>query len=368
MSPRYGRTMSATALVTGAAGFAGGHLVGRLIADGWNVVTTDLDPSARAEYYAPANSVLGPRYDHGVLEATTSFVPCDITDPSDLDRVFDGRDIDVVFHLASMFDYFAEWETLYEVNVEGARNVGEAAVVHGVDHFVGFSTLGVLSGADFDGPNNETAPYSPHNRYCESKLAQERTLQELHDQAGLPVTVVRPFPIYGPGSTYGIFHIPYIIAKFGFAPVWRIYPRRKQLKFPSVHVDDLCRAAIFLAERPAKTIGETYNVGSRCIDQDALIGFLGDALNVPTRHLPIPHLLYHLMSRYAQWHGRRLHQAAKARGVRPKVEAPMTYYLTSNMWFSNAKIRDLGFEFTYLDPRRGLWSYLTWCKQEGLLP
>ncbi len=361
--------MTRTALVTGAAGFTGSRLVELLVDQDWSVIATDLERSDRGQYYLETDNAPHPEYDRSTVDTLrVPFVPADLTEFEEVRSVFSGRDIDTVFHTASLFDYFAEWEALQAVNVDGARNLGRAAVEAGVDHVIQISTLGVLGHSGFDSPDDETAPYDPQNAYGRSKQLQEEVMHELSAKEGLPLTVVRPGPIYGAGNFYGVFHIPLIIAKMGFAPVWRIYPRSRQFKFPSVHVEDLSRALTFLADRPAETVGETYHVLSECIDQDELIALCAEAVGVRKIRIPMPYPLYRVLSRYARWHARRIEQYARRRDIRPKVDAPMTAYLTENQWYSNRKIKALGFSFEYEDPRKGLWQFITDCKERGRLP
>lgn len=361
--------MSETALVTGAAGFTGSHLLSRLVDEGWDVVGTDISAAERGQYYTETDNAPHPRHDASTArERSHTFVQADITEPETLDPLFEEYDIDTVFHVASLFDYFAERETLDAVNVDGARNVATRAADAGVDQFVHFSTLGVLGDAGFDEPNAEDAPYDPHNRYCASKRRQEEAVQTVARDQDMPLTILRPAPIYGPGNRYGVYHIPLVLSKLGIAPIWRIYPRSKQLRFPSVHVTDLCRIALFVTGKREQTAGEVYHAVSDCINQDALVEFLGKAVDVPRIRVPVPYQLYRGLSTYAVIHSRRIERIARERDKRPKIDAPITQYLSKNMWFSNEKIRDLGFEFTYRDPRRGLWQYITWCKEEGLLP
>lgn len=361
--------MTNTALVTGASGFTGSHLVKQLIDANWDVVATDLDEVDREKFYTETDNAPHPEYDPTAMRELkeVTFHSADLTDQKTLEPIFEAHDIDTVFHSASLFDYFAEWEELHAVNVRGAQNIGELAAEAGINHFVHFSTLGVLGSAGFNEPKAEDDTYNPHNKYCESKVEQELTLQSLQAEEDLPLTIVRPAPIYGPGNRYGVYHILLVIAKIGFAPIYRIYPRSKQFVFPSIHVRDLCRIALFVTENRAQSIGETYNAVSDCINQDKLLSFIGRALGVPRIRIPIPYQAYKLWSIYALFHSRRIQRIARKRGKRPKIDAPITKYLSNNMWYSNEKIRDMGFEFTYRDPRRGFWNYITWCKDKGVI-
>lgn len=361
--------MTNTALVTGACGFTGTHLVERLLDKDWDVVATDLEEVDRGKFYTETDNAPHPEYDSSYVSEMEDvrFHTADLTEAETLEPLFETHDIDTVFHTASLFDYFAEWEALHEVNVRGAQNIGELAAEADVDHFVHFSTLGVLGAAGFEEPKSEDDPYDPHNEYCESKVEQERVLQSVREEYDLPLTVIRPAPIYGPRNRYGVYHILLVVAKMGFTPIYRIYPRSRQFVFPSIHVEDLCRIALFTTENRSEAVGETYNAVSDCIDQDELLDFIGGALGVPRIRIPIPYHAYKFWSKYAEFHSRRIQRIARKRGKRPKIDAPITKYLGNNMWYSNEKIRDLGFEFTYRDPRRGFWDYITWCKERGVL-
>jgi len=362
------------ALVTGACGFVGSHLVEHLADRGWDVVATDLEESERDRYYADEAAGEGAetpehRYNDESLDgAGVEFVPADVTERKTLEPLFE-RHYDVVFHTASLFDYFADWETLRSVNVDGGRNVGELAAAGDVDHFVHWSTLGVCGGSDAerDRPIREDAPYDPHNRYERSKVEQEQALVELHERAGLPLTVLRPAPVYGPRHGYGVYHLLYLYRKVGTAFVFPIYPRRRQLRFPCVHVDDLVGAALFTHARRDHTLGEVYHVTGDPIRQDELVEFVAEALNLPKRRIPLPWPLYRAVAGWLVPVAGLLERRARARDLVAKIPASMVQYLTSDFWFSNEKIKRAGFEFAYEDPRRGLWEYVTWCKGRGLL-
>lgn len=123
-------------------------------------------------------------------------------------------------------------------------------------------------------------------------MEQEKMLRELERDTGLPLTIIRPAPIYGPRHRYGVYHIPLLLSKLGFAPVLRMYPRRKEPRFPSVHVEDLVDAAVFLHKNKEEAIGETFNILGNCIGQDELLEFVANEMGVEKKRIPIPISLY----------------------------------------------------------------------------
>lgn len=365
--------MSKRALVTGACGFVGSHLLEALIERGWNVIGTDLEEAQRNEFYAERASsnekMPNPSYYGDLIEELDiSFIPSDITNKTSLEPLFKDN-IDVVFHTASLYDYFAEWDKLRSVNINGARNIGEKAAKNDVSHFIHWSTLGVTGGnkANRDAPLREDAQYAPHNRYGDSKVKQEKVLRNLQDEAGLPLTIIRPAPIYGPRNNYGVYHLLYLYRKIGTVLMFPIYPRRYQLRFPCVHVQDVVRAALFIHSHQKRTLGETYHVTSDPIKQDELVSFFAESLGLPEKRIPLPWPFYQGAAMLLLKLAKHLEKRAREKDTRPKFPASMAQYLQSDFWFTNEKLRNEGFDFLYQDPRKGLWNYITWCKDRGML-
>ena len=353
-------------LVTGACGFTGSHMVKRLHAAGYEVVATDLARSAHATYYCEQGG-LHPVYieDH-LKKLGVKFVPADLTDPESLKALFAGEPYWAVFNVASLYDYFAPLETLMKVNVEGTRNLAELCAAHKVGHFLHWSTDGVY-GEIRHPPGDEEHVFNPPNDYSISKVEQERMLWTFYSEKGLPLTVLRPAPIYGPNHRYGVFHILYTLQKMGSAFVISLWPKRRKLMVPSVHVDDLASAAIFLAENKDKCVGEAYNVLSDCIPQEDFMETAFKALGVPYQRIPVPWPVYKFGAKRALKMTRRLDARARAEGTRPKIDVPMVEYVTHQYWFDNSKLKSLGFRYKYDDPRPGIRDYITWCKERGWL-
>lgn len=356
-------------LVTGACGFTGSNMIEALAAE-WpdaDIVATDLPGSDRGEYYVDAPDTDDPQpvfYEDILEEYDVEFVAADLTNPDDVDEIGAAGPYDTVFHIASLFDYFAPREALYRVNVDGTRNLLMELARQDSPRVIHWSTLGTLGNAGFSEPKDEESGYHPHNRYCESKVSQEQVVRAFEDR--LDVTVIRPAPIYGPRHQYGIYHILSLIERMGVAPVWKIYPRSKQLQFPCVHVDDVVGAALHLANTP-EAVDETYNVLSDSMASEEVISFIGDELGVPTVSIPSPYPVYKLLSNIAYKISVKMESLARARDTRPPVDAPMLRYLSANMWFSNEKLKAAGYDLIYQDPRDGLRAYIEWCRDHGYL-
>jgi len=168
------------ALVTGAAGFIGSHVVAALTAEGADVVAFDRVP--------PPGDV--------------EFVRGDVLDADTVRRALHG--CDAVFHLAAVYSYArADAALMRAVNVEGTRNVLDAALrgdrVRRIVHTSSCATCGPVTGRaaterDLPPPRELAVPYR------RTKLEGERLA--LHAAAhGAEVVVVNPTVPVGPGDT-----------------------------------------------------------------------------------------------------------------------------------------------------------------------
>jgi len=354
------------ALVTGACGFTGTHMVELLCREGWDVTATDLTAEQHGQFYCESGNLFPAHYDNFIENLGVKYVAADLTDKESLRSLFTGERYDVVFHTASLYDYFALWDVLYRVNVTGAQNLAELAVEYKAGRFVHWSTDGVY-GETKQLPGDENSPFNPPNNYSKSKAEQEKMLWAMHHDKGLPLTVVRPAPIYGPRHRYGVFHILYGMKKIGTGVVVSWYPKSKTLMMPSVHVTDLVRAALFVSDKDV-ALGQAYNVLSDCITQTDFLLFICRALGLEhVMRIPVWWPMYKLFAAVSLRIIQRLDRKARALGTRPKVDVPMVEYITHQYWFSNDKIKKLGFKFIYQDPCKGMWEYIGWCREMGWL-
>ena len=174
------------ALVTGANGYVGKHLVRRLLELGCEVRALDLAPFQGDSRVA---SVVG-----------------DIRRPSDMGPACEG--VDTVFHSAAIINTLTlarpgVRQQVYGVNVEGTQCVIEACKVAGVKKLIFTSSITVA----VDGPireGDETAPYvgtdGLPDLYSQTKSKAERLVLEADDPNGLRTAAVRPGGVWGPGE------------------------------------------------------------------------------------------------------------------------------------------------------------------------
>jgi UDP-glucose 4-epimerase len=165
------------AVVTGAGGFIGSHLVLRLLGDGWRVKVLARDAPARG-----ADATLDPGL--GLESSEDRWA-----------AALEGAD--VVFHLAGIAHRRAPAEVLELVNEHSPARLYEAAARAGVARFVWLSSIKVLGEKSAE-PLREDSARAPVDAYGASKAAGEARLLA---QAGrdTAVAVVRPPMVYGPG-------------------------------------------------------------------------------------------------------------------------------------------------------------------------
>lgn len=156
--------------VTGAGGFVGRHLVPELRRRGHDVVELPRDGLDRL--------VQG----KGAVRAI------------DLDGV------DAVVHLAAIADRRHATEAeMRRVNTELTARLVEAAVARNVGRFVFMSSAKVYGESNAAGPWTHDSPLDPRDAYARSKVLAEERVRAVADR--LQVSILRPPPIYGPGSS-----------------------------------------------------------------------------------------------------------------------------------------------------------------------
>jgi nucleoside-diphosphate-sugar epimerase len=251
-------------LITGATGFAGGHLARTLATRGDAVVALVRDPAR-----APA---LG--------QAHVSLVQGDVRDRASLDRAAEG--VEVVYHIAAIYRQAGLSEDEYRaVNARAVATVIQAARAAGARRVVHCSTVGVHGDVEHP-PANEDAPLRPGDIYQVTKLEGERAAHETARAEGIEVVVARPTGIYGPGDRRllklfrGVARRTFVVLGNG-----RIF-------YHLTYIDDLVEGFRLCGEVPAAA-GRTYILaGGEVTTLNELVERIARAAGVAPRRLHLP--------------------------------------------------------------------------------
>jgi len=240
------------ALVTGAAGFIGSHLVRELLQRDYDVLAVDnLSTGARSNL--PPDGTPNFR-----------FVQGDIRD-ADGCRTW-CREIDVVFHEAAKVSVPESIETpdeTFAVNAGGTFHLLEAARLQGVRRFVYASSCAVY-GDDPVLPKSEHMALSPRSPYAASKAASEQFALSYHGAWGIETIGLRYFNVFGPGQDPNGAYAAVVAAFVNRCLQGKgctIYGTGEQTR-DFVFVKDVVRANILAGEAPAAAAGQVYNIGS----------------------------------------------------------------------------------------------------------
>ena len=238
-------------LVTGAGGFIGSHLAEKLVELG-------ADVSALVRY----NS----RNDWGMIECfpegTKDKINVIAGDIKDSDAVrWAAEGIDIIFHLAAIipipYSYIHPRDSV-ETNISGTLNVLMAAKENNVKRLIHTSTSETYGTAQY-APIDEKHPLQGQSPYSASKIGADKIAESFYLSYGLPVTILRPFNIYGPRQSARAV-IPTIITQA---------LTKKEVILGSTHptrdltyVSDVVEAFIKAAEADNSVLGQVINIGS----------------------------------------------------------------------------------------------------------
>jgi nucleoside-diphosphate-sugar epimerase len=253
--------------VTGATGFIGSHIARILTEKGHNVdVFVRKTSSLDLIDGLPVSTVTG-----------------DITDA---DSLFDGisEDTEWLFHNAARMADWGARPRQWPINVEGTRNVLEAARKKDVERFIYTSSTALYGfrGEEMD----EESPRKPYQAYQESKLAAEDLVWEYGRDYGIKATVVRPPSVVGHGDMYTG---PQLINALKSGS-W-VYFGDGSNRQSFVHGEDVASLLILTAEKFSKAQGNAYNVTSFVTEMRTFIEALADELGVQKNFRRIPYRL-----------------------------------------------------------------------------
>lgn len=333
------------AVITGATGFVGSAVAGRLVAEGLDVHALALPGSNRSRLEGlPITWHIG-----------------DITRPQLDPALFDGATW--VVHAAGMLGRAGVAEDTYrQINAEGTRHVLTAvdhARRHGrtapdlrVLHVSSAGVLGPVRAAAPQARFDETAPLAPSNAYERSKALAEQYAQEAID-SGLPVVIARPEFIYGPGDVHvlGLFRA---IQRGIF-----FYIGDGQNTCHPTYIDDTAEG-LWLALRGGRP-GEIYHItGPRPMTFRELAETISAGLGVPPPRLRLPVSLAQVGAAALETVG-----TITGRSV-PLSRTGVAFFSENRRSTYDRAARELGYD-PAVDVDEGVPRTIAWYRQQGLL-
>ena len=223
-------------LITGGAGFLGINLTRYLLARGHEVVSLDL-----ADFTYPERSRI-------------TEVKGDIRDLPTVKRAMKG--VDMVVHTAAALPLYTP-QDIYTTDIDGSRNVLQAAYEEGVERMIHISSTAVYGIPDHH-PLFENDKLQGVGPYGESKVQVEGISAEYRAK-GMCVPIIRPKSFVGP-ERLGVFALFYDWAKDGKNfPVLGSGNNRYQL----LDVEDLCDAIYLTATLDRDKVNDVFNIGAK---------------------------------------------------------------------------------------------------------
>ncbi len=335
--------------LTGATGFIGSKLVKILLERGYGVrgLSRQSNPAAFSVF---ENGNAGDNFrDHPNFEP----VPGDITDPDSLLRGMNG--CDYVLHLAAYAKNWSPDPTIFaKMNIEGTRNVFEAARQCGVRRIVWTSSIVTLGPTRRGTVGDETMPRITERyltEYEETKsLAEKEALQWV--EKGLPLVIVNPTRVYGPGKMTEGNSVVQLIKEYtrGRAP---FLPNFGLNIGNYAFVDDVAQGHFLALEKGR--IGERYILGGENISLLKFLWLIDEISG--RRHLKIPMFRFwpFVIGQFQKYR-------AEWFGVYPQITPGWVRTFMTDWTFSSEKAKtELGYDPIPL--REGLSITWDWLRQ-----
>lgn len=326
--------MAKTAFVTGSTGFIGLNLIEQLLAQGWQVTALHRRDS-NLEY---------------LRRFAAERVEGDINNPASLARAM-PRNIDAVFHVAGSTNMWSRRNALQDrVNVEGTRNMVEAALAAGARRFVHTSSISAYG--NHSGRIDETAEQRGRTSWINYQRSKFHSEEEVRQgiARGLDGVLINPGSVFGPYDTSSWARLVRLIytGKLPGVPPGA-------LSF--CHSREVAKAHIAAAER-GRT-GENYLLGGTDATFLQLVQIIGEVTGRKVPDKTTPAAVLFVASRITNW-------ISYVTDKRPDITPEAVGQATRKMYCDSSKAeRELGFRA--VDLRAMVTDSVNWLRQEGYL-
>jgi 2-alkyl-3-oxoalkanoate reductase len=335
--------MSRTALVTGATGLVGSHIVEQLLRDGWAVRGL-----ARSDASANTLRAMGATPARGDVGDAASLVAA-------------SRGAEVIFHTAAAITQSGGWEAYRALNIAGTASIIDAAAASGA-RLLHLSSVAVYGSTGRYGSQktHEDTPLGPlpeRSHYARSKRDSEELVMKAHRSGRIWSTAVRPDVIYGPRDRKFVPRMAKAL-RFGVMPV--LGGGRSTLAV--VHAANVAEGAILAATSDVAG-GRAYNLAN---DYDVTVReffrLAGEGLGTRVRFVPVPLSVAKLGLKSF----RLVDRVALGGKFAVASEGSLSFMSRDNPFTSDRAKGELGWSPT-VRPEVGIPAAFRWAKQEGRL-
>jgi len=325
------------ALVTGATGFVGAAIARALIGAGWQVRTLARGGSDQ----------------RNLEQLPVEIATGDLLDAASLDQAV--RECDALFHAAA--DYrlgVLDPQPLYRTNVEGTRNVLDAARRAGTARIVYTSSVATVGLPADRSPGTESTPVQLEDmigHYKRSKFLAEEQVRELA-AGGAPVIIVNPSTPIGPGDVK-----PTPTGQIVLDTALGRMPAYVDTGLNIVHVDDVAAGHLLALERGR--IGERYILGGENMKLREILAEISRLVGRRPPRIRMPHTALLPVAAISEGFTRLT-------GKSTRVTFESVRMARKHMYFSSDKaVRELGYRWRA--PAAAFEDALAWFRQQGYL-
>lgn len=325
------------ALVTGATGFVGAAVARALLQEGWEVRALARKGSDR----------------RNLKDIAVEVVEGDLADAASLARALGG--CGGLFHVAADYRLGAfDPQQLYKTNVEGTRNILNAARAAGVSRVVYTSSVATI-GIPTDGsPGTEESPSTLSDmigHYKRSKYLAEEVAREAA-QAGMAVVIVNPSTPVGPGDVK-----PTPTGQMVFDAAAGRMPAYVDTGLNIVHVDDVANGHLLAFHRGRP--GERYILGGQDMTLREILVEIAQLVGRKPPSVRLPSGVVMPIAYIAE-------AVARVTGRSTRVTVEGVRMARKRMFFSSAKAtRELGYQWRA--PTQAFGDAIAWFRAQGLL-
>ncbi|UCH88153.1 MAG: SDR family NAD(P)-dependent oxidoreductase [Thermoplasmata archaeon] len=243
-------------LLTGATGFIGSHLTKKLVQSGASVTCLIRD---EAKFARLADFIEITESSSNQSKGSLHCIKCDLADPKNLESVQDRlKGYDTLIHLATQISGAGDVvkNGPAQINIDLKSTIELIKAMTDMKCMCYLSSMAVF-GATRSEPVTETTETNPDNVYGICKLTMEKLLKLFSEYENVPVTILRPSSVYGPGNT-SARAIPTFINKILKNEPLIVFGDGEQLR-DYIYVEDVVNAIVLALEHNKFDI---FNIGA----------------------------------------------------------------------------------------------------------